>query len=183
MWCASPLRSCYSPGRGQKPTRDQTPSNGRGRHPNAQLGEPSYLAGGSSKGLVAPILRRQRFIVILKKGNPEDNTRTYTPLLVFETAESLAHLGLLFCSRSPRLRIAKPSKTEWLDDNETVSFHRENPKETPQSNFHIRTKNLEVDRHPRHRFLRHQPRRLSSSIRPTRLSKRLLTRNKPAATE
>jgi len=116
-----------------------------------QLGEPSYLAGGSSKGLVAHYSPNgKRFIVILKKGNPEDNTNLYS-LLVFETAE---------VSRSPRpaVLLSKSSSSnreaikdlKWLDDNETVAFIGENPKETPQVyTFNIRTKNLEkLTEHP-----------------------------------
>src|SRR6266478_1076498 len=52
-----------------------------------RLGDPLYFAGGPSKGLVAKVSPDgKRFVVVLRKGNLENNTNEYS-LILFETDE------------------------------------------------------------------------------------------------
>jgi dipeptidyl aminopeptidase/acylaminoacyl peptidase len=110
-----------------------------------RLGDPSYLLGGSSKGRVAHFSPNGRqFIVVLTKGDLEQNTNRYS-LLLFETSS-------VFSSPKPELLLTMSSSSnrpaikdvQWLADNETIIFIGENPGESPQVyTFNVRTKHLE----------------------------------------
>jgi dipeptidyl aminopeptidase/acylaminoacyl peptidase len=115
-----------------------------------RLGDPAYF-GGSSKFNVANFSPDgKRFIVIVTKGNLEQNTNQYA-LLLFRTS-------LLFNSPKPEvlLKMSSSSNREgikdlkWLSDNETVVFIGENLRDSPQVYaLNIRTKRLErLTSHP-----------------------------------
>jgi len=98
-----------------------------------RLGDPKYTDGASSKGLVAKFSPDgKRFVVVLRKGNLETNTNEYS-LTLFETDE-------VFRSPSPRVLVSMSSSSNrpaiqnvvWLDDNDTILFLGENPRETTQ---------------------------------------------------
>ena len=74
----------------------------------------------------------KRFVVVLKKGNLENNTNEYS-LILFETDEVLH-------SPNPRLLLSMASSSNrpaiqnvvWMDDNDSILFLGENPRETTQ---------------------------------------------------
>ena len=95
-----------------------------------RLGDPLYTAGRSSKGIVAKFSPDgKQFVVVLKKGNLENNTNEYS-LVLFQTVE-------VFQSREPRILISLASSSNrpainnvlWLDDNDTILFLGERPGE------------------------------------------------------
>ena len=98
-----------------------------------RLGDPQYIDGAPSKGLVAKFSPDgKRFVVVLRKGNLETNTNEYS-LILFETDE-------VFRSPNPRVLLSMSSSSNrpaiqnvaWLDDNDTILFLGENPGETTQ---------------------------------------------------
>lgn len=110
-----------------------------------KLGDPEYYDGGSSRDRVAQFsMDGSMFVVVLRKGNLEDNTNEYT-LLLWRTRE-------VFGSPTPEtlLRMSSSSNREairdvrWLDDHESVSFLGEHPGELQQLYiFNIRTRALQ----------------------------------------
>jgi len=97
------------------------------------LADPNYTAGGSSRGLVAHFSPDgKQFVVVLRKGNLEQNTNEYS-LLLFRTADAFQspkpEVLLTLSSSSNREAISRPT---WLDDNETILFLGENPSELRQ---------------------------------------------------
>lgn len=98
-----------------------------------RLGDPLYNNGAPSKGLVAKFSPdKKRFVVILRKGNLENNTNQYS-MLLFDTAEVLH-------SPSPRVLLSMSSSSNrpaiqnvmWMDDNDTILFLGERHGETTQ---------------------------------------------------
>ena len=98
-----------------------------------RLGDPYYDSGGSAKGIFAKFSPNgERFVVVLKKGNLQDNTNEYS-LVLFKTAEALH-------SPTPRVVVSMSSSSNrpaiqnvvWLNDNNTLLFAGENPGETSQ---------------------------------------------------
>jgi hypothetical protein len=98
-----------------------------------RLGDPKYTDGAPSKGLVAKFSPDgKRFVVVLRKGNLETNTNEYS-LILFETDK-------VFRSPNPRVLVSMASSSNrpaiqnvvWLDDNDTILFLGENPRETTQ---------------------------------------------------
>src|SRR5580704_11895292 len=98
-----------------------------------RLADHEYFQGDSSEGRVAHFSKNgKRFIVVLKKGNPEQNTNEFS-LLLFRTSDA-------FESPKPELLLTMSSSSNrdaignltWLEDNRTVVFVGENPGELPQ---------------------------------------------------
>jgi dipeptidyl aminopeptidase/acylaminoacyl peptidase len=98
-----------------------------------RFGDPSYDAGGPSKGLVAKFSPDgKRFVVALRKGNLETNTNEFS-LILFDTDE-------VFRSPHPRALLSMASSSNrpaiqnvvWLADNDTLLFLGEHPGETTQ---------------------------------------------------
>jgi dipeptidyl aminopeptidase/acylaminoacyl peptidase len=98
-----------------------------------RLADHEYFQGDSSEGRVAHFSQNgKRFIVVLKKGNPEQNTNEFS-LLLFRTSDA-------FESPKPELLLTMSSSSNrdaignltWLEDNRTVVFVGENPGELPQ---------------------------------------------------
>jgi dipeptidyl aminopeptidase/acylaminoacyl peptidase len=108
-----------------------------------------HAAGTSSIAHFSP--DGKRFIVLLRKGNPERNTNDFS-LLLYKTDEVFhtvrPDLLLKMSSSSDRDAI---SKVRWLDDNETLAFLGENPGEVSQVyTFDIRGRLLKkLTNHPR----------------------------------
>jgi len=99
---------------------------------------------GSSKGHVATFSPDgERFVVVLQKGNLQNNTNEYS-LLLYQTSKALrnANPAVLLTMTSSTNRDAIKT-LRWLPDNETVVFLGENHGEVPQiHSFNIRTKQL-----------------------------------------
>jgi hypothetical protein len=98
-----------------------------------RLGDPQYIDGAPSKGLVAKFSPDgKRFVVVLRKGNLEINTNEYS-LILFETGEIFhsptPHVLLSMASSSNRPAI---QNVVWLDDDDTILFLGEHPGETTQ---------------------------------------------------
>jgi len=98
-----------------------------------RFGDPYYAEGGSAKGIVAKFSPDgKQFVVVLKKGNLQDNTNEYS-LILFRTAEA-------FQSPKPRLLLSMSSSSNrpaiqnvaWLNDNDTILFLGEHPGELAQ---------------------------------------------------
>lgn len=88
-----------------------------------RFGDPSYTGGGPAKGIVAKFSPNgEQFVVVLKRGNLQDNTNEYS-LVLFKTADA-------FHSPTPRVLVSMSSSTNraaihdvaWLNDNETLLF-------------------------------------------------------------
>ena len=95
-----------------------------------RFGDPYYADGGSAKGIVAKFSPNgEQFVVVLKRGNLQDNTNEYS-LVLFRTAES-------FHSPTPRALVSMSSSSNrpaihnvvWLNDNDTLLFLGEHPGE------------------------------------------------------
>lgn len=95
-----------------------------------RFGDPIYVDGAPSKGIVANFSPDGKsFVVLLKKGNLETNTNEYS-LVLFETGES-------FQSPKPRVLVSLASSSNrpaidhvrWLDDDDTILFLGERPRE------------------------------------------------------
>lgn len=75
---------------------------------------------------------RQKFVILLKRGNLERNTIDYS-LLLYRTQDALRaprpDTLLIMSSSSNRAAIDNP---KWLDDNRTIVFLGEHPGELPQ---------------------------------------------------
>ena len=98
-----------------------------------RFGDPYYADGGSAKGIVAKFSPNgEQFVIVLKKGNLEDNTNEYS-LILFRTAEAFhspkPHLLLSMSSTSNRPAI---HNVVWLNDNDTILFLGEHPGELAQ---------------------------------------------------
>ena len=123
------------------PTTKAKPESAIGKRPvtvpdfiqMTRFGDPQYIDGGPSKGLVAKFSPDgKRFVVVLRKGNLEANTNEYS-LILFNTDE-------VFRSPNPRLLLSMSSSSNrpaiqnvaWMDDNDTILFLGENPHETTQ---------------------------------------------------
>lgn len=98
-----------------------------------RFGDPYYDAGGSAKGIVGKLSPNgEQFVVVLRKGNLQDNTNEYS-LVLFKTAEA-------FRSPTPRVVVSMSSSSNrpaiqnvvWLNDNDTILFLGEHPGETSQ---------------------------------------------------
>ncbi len=85
--------------------------------------------GYSTKGIVAFSPNAEQFVVVLKRGNLQDNTNEYS-LVLFKTAEAF-HLP------TPRTLVTMSSSSNepaihnvaWLNDNDTLLFLGEHPGE------------------------------------------------------
>jgi dipeptidyl aminopeptidase/acylaminoacyl peptidase len=95
-----------------------------------RFGDPSYTDGGPAKGIVAKFSPNgEQFVVVLKRGNLEDNTNEYS-LVLFRTSEA-------FHSPTPRAVVSMSSSSNrpaihnvvWLNDNDTILFLGEHPGE------------------------------------------------------
>jgi dipeptidyl aminopeptidase/acylaminoacyl peptidase len=137
-WCADGLKE--SAATTLNSTTNTTPSK-RSRRPvtvadairMTRFADTRYLGGGTSKGIVANFSPDgKKFLVVLSKGNLEQNTNEYS-LLLFQTAE-------VFHSPTPRTLVALSSSSNrpaisnavWLEDNDTVLFLGEHPGERTQ---------------------------------------------------
>jgi dipeptidyl aminopeptidase/acylaminoacyl peptidase len=98
-----------------------------------RLADPRYNVGAMAKPKVAEFSPDgRRFVVVLRKGNLENNTNEYV-LLLFQTATA-------FNSRPPEvlLKLASSSNrpaiesVSWLEDNDTLVFLGERPGEHHQ---------------------------------------------------
>ncbi len=108
-----------------------------------RLANPNYLAGAWAKPRVAEFSPDgRRFVIVLRKGNLEDNTNEYS-LLLFHTTKvflgSAPESLLTLASSSNRPAI---QDVTWLD-NDTIAFLGERPGEHQQLfTFLCRTKEL-----------------------------------------
>lgn len=108
------------------------------------LADDYYLKGGSSAGRVALFSPAgKQFVVVLKKGNLEQNTNEFS-LLLFHTAD-------VFRSPKPEVLVTMSSSSNrsaiknvnWLNDNETVAFLGENAGQSPEVyTLNVKTKRL-----------------------------------------
>ncbi|MGB7603293.1 MAG: hypothetical protein WBM24_23520 [Candidatus Sulfotelmatobacter sp.] len=98
-----------------------------------RFGDPYYAEGGSAKGIVAKFSSNgEQFVIVLKRGNLRDNTNEYS-LVLFETARA-------FHQPTPRTLVSMSSSSNrpaihnvvWLNDNNTLLFLGEHPRETSQ---------------------------------------------------
>lgn len=109
-----------------------------------RLGDGKYSAGGPSMGRVATFSPNgKRFVIVLKKGNVEENKNEFA-LILFESSKVFksqnADLLMRMSSSSDREGI---KAVKWLSDNETIAFIGENPGEVSQVYiFNIRTRCL-----------------------------------------
>jgi len=98
-----------------------------------KLGDPEYWLGGSSLGRVAQFSPDGRkFVVLLRKGNLEQNANVYS-LLLWRTSEvrhSPTPVVLVTMSSSSNREAIRD--ITWLDDNETVAFLGEQPGDVRQ---------------------------------------------------
>ncbi len=117
----------------------------------SKLGAPEYWRGGFPEGGIAqfsPDMRK--FVVLLRKGNLEENTNEYS-LNLWQTDDVFNSAGpvvlLTMSSSSNREAI---TDVTWLDDNETVAFLGEQPGEQRQLyTFNVRTQALKkLTNHP-----------------------------------
>ncbi len=116
-----------------------------------RLANPDYIGGAWAKPKVAEFSPNgKQFIVVVRKGNLENNTNEYS-LLLFRTAEAFrvptAEVLLTLASSSNRPAI---QRAIWLDDNQTIAFLGEQPGEEQQLyTFNCATKKLNrVTNHP-----------------------------------
>lgn len=98
-----------------------------------RFGDPFYADGGPANGIVARFSPNgEQFVVLLKKGNLQDNTNEYS-LVLFKTSGA-------FHSPTPRTLVSMSSSSNrpamqnmvWLKDNDTLLFLGERPGETSQ---------------------------------------------------
>ena len=113
-----------------------------------RLGDRAYFEGRSPQGGVAQFSPDgKRFIIVLRKGNPQRNTNDFS-IYIFTTADIF---------RSPTLNrlltMASSSNRDaihdlrWLD-NETLAFIGENPGDNPQVyTLNVRTRHLKQQTH------------------------------------
>jgi dipeptidyl aminopeptidase/acylaminoacyl peptidase len=98
-----------------------------------KFADPEYSSGASSRGLVAQFSPDgKKFVVVLRKGDPENNTNVYS-MLLWRTQEvfSSPNMDVLLTMSSSSNRAAIHD-VKWLQDNETVAFLGENPEEPGQ---------------------------------------------------
>jgi dipeptidyl aminopeptidase/acylaminoacyl peptidase len=115
------------------------------------LGDPEYAAGGTAKDRVAQFSPDgKRFVVVLRKGNLQDNTNEFSILLwntanVFRSPRPDTLLVMASSSNRPAI-----DHITWLADNETLVFLGERPGELTQLyRFNVRTRALErLTHHP-----------------------------------
>ena len=121
--------------------RAQEASTQEGRRPvtagdcigMTKLGDPSYWYGAPSRGLVAKFSPDgEKFVVVLRRGNLEQNTNDYSLLLwktddLFRSPDPDVLLTMSSSSNRPAIQNVK-----WLADNETVVFIGENVRELPE---------------------------------------------------
>jgi dipeptidyl aminopeptidase/acylaminoacyl peptidase len=98
-----------------------------------RFGDPRYNAGASSKGLVGKFSPDgKRFVVVLRRGNLETNTNEYSLILlatddVFRSPNPHVLFSMSSSSNRPAIQ-----NVVWMDDNDTILFLGENPRETTQ---------------------------------------------------
>ncbi len=105
------------------------------------LGDPAYFAGGPALDHVAQFSPDgKKFVVVVRKGNLEANTNEFS-LLLWHTDKVYNYPApqvlLTMSSSSNRDAV---SDVKWLEDNETVMFLGEHPRELRQLYaFNVRT--------------------------------------------
>lgn len=109
-----------------------------------RLGDVNYNFGAMAKPKVAEFSSDgKRFVVVLRKGNLEDNTNEYQLLLFY--------ISSVFSSPRPEILLKMSSSSNrpaiqsvtWLEDNETLVFLGEHPGEKQQLyTLNCRTKKL-----------------------------------------
>jgi dipeptidyl aminopeptidase/acylaminoacyl peptidase len=123
-------------------SKAETPTTGQKRRmTEADSIGMSLIAGPGSDRSYANALTRdfatfspdgKRFIILLKKGNLENNTNQYS-MLLFRTDQILKGIApktlVTMAASSPREAI---NSVAWLSDNDTILFLGENPGETAQ---------------------------------------------------
>jgi dipeptidyl aminopeptidase/acylaminoacyl peptidase len=98
-----------------------------------RLGNPEYFDGHRAKGRVAQFSPDgKHFVVVLRKGNAEDNTNEYSMLLyetskAFESPNADVLVKISSSSNRPAMEAVK-----WLDDNDTICFLGEDSGQGPQ---------------------------------------------------
>jgi dipeptidyl aminopeptidase/acylaminoacyl peptidase len=98
-----------------------------------RLADPKYFAGATSIGRVGHFSPDgKHFVVLLRKGNVEDNTNEFS-LFLFETAQALrAPKPTLLIKMASSLNQGAITDMKWLDDSRTVVFLGENRDATSQ---------------------------------------------------
>ncbi len=88
-----------------------------------KLGDPTYWLGGSSQGRVAQFSPDGKmFVVVLRKGNLEENTNEYS-LVLWRTSEILhSSPPVVISTMSSSSNLEAIEGVTWLDDNETLAF-------------------------------------------------------------
>jgi dipeptidyl aminopeptidase/acylaminoacyl peptidase len=116
-----------------------------------RLADPDYTDGAPSLGRVAQFSRDgKEFVIVVRRGNLEDNTNEYR-LLFWKTKEignaRVPEELLRMSSSSNRCAI---ENVKWLEDNETLAFLGERPGELHQLfTFNIHTHTLTgLTKHP-----------------------------------
>jgi dipeptidyl aminopeptidase/acylaminoacyl peptidase len=110
-----------------------------------------YGLGLSSEGHVAKFSPDgSRFIIVLQKGNLQNNINEYSLLLFHSSAAFKTPRPEVLLTMSSSSNREAIQNLKWLPDNETVVFMGENPGEVPQVySFNIRTKRLKkLTNHP-----------------------------------
>jgi dipeptidyl aminopeptidase/acylaminoacyl peptidase len=109
-----------------------------------QVADSDCFLGDESNGCIAHFSPDgQRFVIVVRRGNVEENTNEYS-LLLYQTTQALnspkPDILLQMSSSSNREAIRK---VRWLRDNETLVFLGENPGEAAQVYaFDLRTRRV-----------------------------------------
>lgn len=123
-------------------------------------GDPVYFNQGPAPHLVQFSPDGKNFVIVLRKGNLEKNTNDFS-LLLWHTKDVFSALApevLLTMSSSSNLDAITDVK--WLDDNETIAFLGERPRESHQ----LFTYN--IDTHLLKKITNHPTNLISYSISP-----------------
>ncbi len=108
------------------------------------LGDPEYIRGGTSRDRVAVFSPDgSRFVIVLKKGNLDQDTNEYA-LFQWRTSEiSHSHVPEHLLTMSSSSNRGAIEDVRWMNDSETLVFLGENPNELRQLyTFNVRTRKL-----------------------------------------
>jgi dipeptidyl aminopeptidase/acylaminoacyl peptidase len=98
-----------------------------------KLGDPDYWLGGSSQGRVAQFSPDGKmFVVVLRKGNLEENANEYSLVLWRTSQISHSSPPVVILTMSSSSNLEAIEGVRWLEDNETLAFLGEHPNEQRQ---------------------------------------------------
>jgi dipeptidyl aminopeptidase/acylaminoacyl peptidase len=139
-WFATPVLHAQP----QSPPSKKRPSTVEDAIRMTRLAGSDYFSGADSKGRVAQFSPDGRlFVIVLRKGNVEQNTNEFS-LLLYRTADAFRspkpEILLKMSSSSNRDAI---TQVRWLSDSQTILFVGENPGEISQVlQLDVRTRRL-----------------------------------------